>query len=199
VVLEIARTQHLECIMPLIRAEAAEGSWDPELARPGPKSDHLFATIRYALEHGAVPQIDPRTNRRISTRIGGWIFLADAEATPSGFGLYKDFTADGFELWLCAIDARARGKGLGRRMIAELLDTPAGRRVHLARCSLSTEGGRRCAHVLKSLDFEPRRTTSREEWLLHRATPPAVAHVIDTMDMSPFDPEKAQARAASQA
>ena len=139
--LEIAGPQHLECIKPLIRAGAAEGSWDPDLALPGPKSDDLFAKIRYALEHGALPQIDPRTNRRIMTRMGGWIFLADTEPTPSGFGLYKDFTATGFELWLCGIDPRARGRGLGRQMLSELLATPTGRHVRLARCSLSTEGG----------------------------------------------------------
>jgi len=185
--LEIARPQHLECIKPLIRAGAIEGSWDPELALPGPKSDDLFAKISYALEHGTLPQIDPRTNQRINTRIGGWIFVADTGPAPSGFGLYKDFTAGGLELWLCAIDSRARGRGLGRQMLSELLATPAGSHVQLARCSLSTEGGRRCAHVLKSLEFEPRRTTSREEWLLHRQTPPAVVHVIATMDMSPFD------------
>jgi GNAT superfamily N-acetyltransferase len=192
-VLETARPQHLDRIMPLIRAGAAEGSWDPELALPGAKSDDLFRKIHYALEHGALPQIDPRTNRSIMTRIGGWLFLADTMAAPSGFALYKDFTADAFELWLCGIDPRARGRGLGRQMLCELLATPAGRHVQLARCSLSTEGGRRCAHVLKSLEFEPRRTTSREEWLLHRRTPPAVAHVIATMDMSPFDPVEAEA------
>ena len=186
--LEIAGPQHLACIKPLIRAGAAEGSWDPELAAPGPKADVLFAKIGYALEHGALPQIDPRTQRRITTRIGGWVFLADAGVAPSGFGLYKDFADNGLELWLCGLDPSARGKGFGRRMLTELLATPSGRNVQLARCSLRTGGGQRCAHILKSLEFETARTTSREEWLLHRRTPPAVANLIATMDLSPFDP-----------
>jgi GNAT superfamily N-acetyltransferase len=187
-VLEIAGPRHLACIKPLIHAGAREGSWDPELAAPGPKADVLFAKIGYALEHGTLPQIDPRTNSRISTRIGGWVFFANAGLAPSGFGLYKDFVNDGLELWLCGIDPSARGRGLGRRMLTELLATPEGRHVQLARCSLRTEGGHRCAHILKSLEFDAARTTSREEWLLHRRTPPAVAQLIATMDLLPFDP-----------
>jgi len=187
-VLEIAGPQHLASIKAWIRAGAAEGSWDPELAAPGPKADVLFAKIGYALEHGALPQIDPRTQRRITTRIGGWVFLAEAGAAPSGFGLYKDFADNGLELWLCALDPSARGKGFGRRMLTELLATPSGRKVQLARCSLRTDGGQCCAHVIKSLEFETARTTSHEVWLLNQRTPPAVVRLIATMDLSPFEP-----------
>ena len=185
--LEPAVPSHLDTIKPLIRAGAAEGSWDPALATPGPKSDQLFRKLSYALEHGDLPQLD-RTGRPITTRIGGWVFLADPDAQPTGFGLFKDFADGGFELWLCAIDPSVRGRGLGRQMLTELLGTPHGLRAQLARCARGTAGGQRCAHILKSLEFETRRTTSREEWLLHRRTPRAVVDLVSTMDLTAFEP-----------
>jgi hypothetical protein len=72
-------------------------------------------------------------------------------------------------------------------MLTELMANPLGCNTQLARCALGTEGGRRCAHILKSLEFETRRTTTREEWLLHRRTPAPVVEQISTMDMTPFE------------
>jgi GNAT superfamily N-acetyltransferase len=185
--LKPATLEHLACIKPLIHAGAAEGSWSSDLAHPGRAADALFSRIGYALLHGRLPQVDPRTNRVIETRIGGAVFVVESASAPVGFGLFKDFADDGFEFWLCAIDASMRGKGLGRQMLTELMATPYGSRAQLARCATGSSGGRCCAHILKSLGFGTCRTTSREEWLLHRRTPAAVVERIVTMDLSPHD------------
>lgn len=182
--LEVAVPSHLDFIKPLIASGAAEGSWDRALASPGRAADGLLRKIGYSLKHGSVPQLDPRTRKWIVTRIAGWIYRPDPRTPPAGFGLFKEFYGDGFELWLCAIDPSQRGMGLGRQMLTELMATPMGQRTQLARCALDTRGGRRCAQILKSLEFEVGRTTTREEWLLHRRTPAAVVQHIATMDMA---------------
>lgn len=184
---EVAGPGHLDLLRRLIASGAVEGSWDRALASPGRALDGLLEKIGNALKQGALLQFDRRTGKWIMTRIAGWIYRPDQWTSPIGFGLFKEFYGDGFELWLCAIDPSRRGMGLGRKMLTELMATPLGRRAQLARCALGTDGGRRCASILKSLEFEVRRTTTREEWLLHRRTPAALVHHVATMDMAPFD------------
>ena len=186
--LDVAVPRDLGLLKPLISSGAKEGNWDPALAFPGPAVDSLLSKIGYALEHGALPQFDPRSGKWIVTRIAGWIYRPDEHAPPIGFGLFKEWYGDGFEFWLCAIDPTKRGSGLGRKMLAELMATPAGRRAQLARCALGADGGRRCSRVLKSLDFVSCRKNTREEWLLRRSTPAGLFQRIATMDMTPYDP-----------
>ena len=191
--LDVAVPDDIDLLRPLIALGAREGSWDPALATPGPAVDALLSKIGYALKHGALPQFDPRTGKWLITRIAGWVYRPDPSTLPVGFGLFKEFQGDGFELWLCAVDSSRRGRGLGRAMLTELMATSAGRRAQLARCALLTDGGQRCARVLKSLDFVSCRKTSREEWLLHRRTPAALAQRIATMDMSAYEPAAGRA------
>lgn len=186
--LEVAGPNDLGLLKPLIALGAREGSWDPALASPGPAVDGLLSKIGYALEHGALPQFDPRSGTWIVTRIVGWVYRPDEHAPPIGFGLFKEWHGDGFEFWLCAIDPAKRGSGLGRKMLAELMVTPTGRRAQLARCALGTDGGRRCARVLRTLDFMSCRKTTREEWLLHKSTPAGLFQRLATMDMSAYEP-----------
>lgn len=194
--LDAAGPDHLDLLKPLIASGAIDGSWDPALASPGPAADGLFAKIGYALKHGALRQFDPRTGQWIVTRIAGWVYRPDQGTSPIGFGLFKEFYGDCFELWLCAIDPSRRGAGWGRKMLTELMTTPLGRRACLARCALGTDGGRRCADILKSLDFVARRKTTREEWLVHRMAPADLVSTVVTMDMAPFDPPARQPSAA---
>jgi GNAT superfamily N-acetyltransferase len=184
----VAVPNNLGLLRSLISSGAREGSWDPALATPGPAVDGLVSKIGYALQHGALPQFDPRSGKWIVTRINGWVFRSDERASPIGFGLFKEWYGDGFELWLCAIEPSRRGAGLGRKMLGELMATPAGRRAQLARCALGTDGGRRCARVLRSLDFVTCRRTTHEEWLLRKSTPPGLFQRLATMDMSAYEP-----------
>jgi hypothetical protein len=187
-VLDVAGPDHIDFLRPLIASGAMDGSWDRALASTGSAADGFLTKIGYALKHGSLPQLDPRTGKWIVTRIAGWVYRPDEATAPVGFGLFKEFYGDGFEFWLCAIAPSRRGMGTGRKMLTELMTTPLGLRAQLARCALGTDGGRRCARILKSLEFETCRTTTREEWLLHRRAPASVVEQIATMDMAPFDP-----------
>jgi hypothetical protein len=177
-VLEVADPAHIELIRALVVSGAQEGSWDPGLALLPAAADALIAKIATALRLGALPQRDPATGQWMFTRISGCVFRSDRQSPPIGFGLFRDFVGNSFELWLCGIQPAARGRGLGRSMLIELLATPIGQRARLARCALGSDGGRRCAHVLKSIGFTIALPTAKEEWLLHRSTPVPIVERI---------------------
>lgn len=182
--IEAARPDHLDLIARVVKSGAAAGSWDRELSTPGPALATLLAKLQRALVQGYLSQTDPRTGQLIETRIAGYVYRPDADGPPIGFGLFKDFTATGLELWLVGIDAPYRDRGHGRAMLEELLATPLGARAELARCALASEGSRRLAHLLNSNGFESCRTTPDEEWLLHRRTPADVVRLVMTMEMT---------------
>jgi GNAT superfamily N-acetyltransferase len=183
-----ATPDHLALIGDVLAYGGRSGSWDPSLGNRGANLDALLAKLGYAFIHGVLPQIDPRTGAHIETRIAGYVFHVGPGTPPIGFGLFKDFTAAGYELWMLGIAEPYRGKGYGRAMLSEFFATPIGSRVMLARCAWASEGSRRCSHVLYSHGFAPCRATRNEEWLLHSRTPTAVLQMIRTMDMSPFEP-----------
>ena len=188
--LEIATPEHLPLIAEVLAYGGRSGAWDASLGRRGSQLDALLAKLRHAFVHGVLPQVDPRTGAPIETRIAGYVYRVDPSSPPIGFGLFKDFTASAFELWMVGIAEAHQAKGHGRPMLSELLQTPHGRHVQLARCGWSSDGSRRCSRVLHSLGFAMCRATSNEEWLLHNATPPAVVQMIRTMDMTPFEPRR---------
>ncbi len=192
--IEVARPDHLDLVARVVQSAAATGSWDPEFAVPGPALDTLLTKLRHAFVHGFVPRIDPRTGQLIETHIAGYVYRVDASSPPIGFGLFKDFTATGCELWLVGIDAPLQGGGYGRAMVEKLLATPLGKRTELARCALASEGSRRCAHLLKLHGFESCRTSASEEWLLHRRTPSEIVRLVTTMEMRPASRERPQAQ-----
>jgi len=185
-----ATPEHLPLIGEVLAYGGRSGSWDRSLGDGGASLDALLAKLHYAFLHGVLPQIDPWTGARIETRIVGYVFQTDPGTSPIGFGLFKDFTVAGFELWLLGLAEGHRGRGHGRALLSELLATPNGHRVMLARCAWGSEGSRRCAHVLYSHGFAPCRATTNEEWLLHSRTPTGVVQMIKTMDMSPFEPKR---------
>jgi len=192
-----ATPEHLSLIGDVLAYGSRNGSWDTSLGDGGASLDALLANLRYAFVHGVLPQIDPRTGARIETRIAGYVFQIDPDTPPIGFGLFKDFTAAGFELWLVGIAEAYRGRGHARALLSELLATPLGSRVMLARCAWASEGSRRCSRVLYSHGFAPCRATTNEEWLLHSRTPADVVQMIRTMDMSPFEPRRSPGERAS--
>jgi GNAT superfamily N-acetyltransferase len=185
-----ATPEHLTLIGKVLAYGGRGGSWDSSLGNGGASLDALLTKLRYAFIHGVLPQIDPRTGKHIETRIAGYVFHINPDAPPIGFGLFKDFSDTGYELWLVGIAEPFRGKGHSRALLSELLATPLGNRVELARCAWASESSRRCSHVLCSLGFAPCRATTSEEWLLHKRTPPSVVQLIRTMDMSPYEPKR---------
>jgi len=190
----VATPEHLGLIGDILAEGGRSGSWDASLGQGGANLDILLTKLKHAFIHGVLPQVDPRTGQRIETHIGGYVFHARPDMPPIGFGLFKDFTATGYELWLVGIAGLHRGQGHGRALVTELLATPFGNRVELARCAWASEGSRRCSHVLCAHGFARRRATSKEEWLLHSRAPASVVQMITTMDMSPYEPTRAPAR-----
>lgn len=186
----VATPEHLGLIGDILAEGGRSGSWDASLEQGGANLDILLTKLKHAFTHGVLPQVDPRTGQRIETRIGGYVFNVGPDTPPIGFGLFKDFTATGYELWLVGIAGHHRGQGHGRALVAELLATPFGNRVELARCAWASEGSRRCSHVLCAHGFSRRRATSKEEWLLHSRAPASVVQMITTMDMSPYEPRR---------
>ena len=189
----VATPEHLGLMGDILAEGGRSGSWDASLGQGGANLDALLTKLRHALIHGILPQVDPRTGQRIETHIGGYVFQIRPDTPPVGFGLFKDFTATGYELWLLGIAGHHRGQGHGRALVTELLGTPFGNRVELARCAWASEGSRRCSRVLCAHGFARRRATSKEEWLLHSRTPASVVQLITTMDMSPYEPRRAPA------
>ena len=126
----------------------------------------------------------------------GYVYRADPSSPPIGFGLFKDFIDTAFELWMVGIAEAHRARGHSRAMLSALLETPHGRHAQLARCGWMSDGSRRCSHILHSLGFAMCRSTSNEEWLLHRTAPPGIVQMIQTMDMTPFEPGRGAGGAA---
>lgn len=188
--LAVATPEDLPLIAEVLADGGRSGAWDSSLARGGTELDALLGKLRHAFTHGVLPQVDPRTGARIETRIAGYVYRIESYTPPIGFGLFKDFTKGAFELWMVGITEAYRAQGHSRPMLAELLRTPHGRVAQLARCGWTSEGSRRCSHVLHSLGFAAGRETANEEWLLHCETPPTVAQMIRTMDMTPFEPRR---------
>jgi ribosomal protein S18 acetylase RimI-like enzyme len=185
--LTVANEQHLPLIAEILIDGSRKGSWGAGLGDGSRELPQLLAKLRYVFAHGDLPQVDPRTGVVVKTLITGYVYSVCAGSPPVGFGLFKDFLDSALELWMLGLSESERGKGHGRTMVAELLDTPLGARIRFARCALQAEGARRCSHVLRTLGFSPCRAPANEEWLLHTGTPPSIVTAINTMDFSQFE------------
>ena len=171
-------SKHLVLVGRVIRSGAAEGSWSSALQKQGPELNSLLAKVHYAMLNGYVPQADCRIGRVIATHIAGYAYRPSLDAPEIGFGLFKDFSESGFEIWLLGIDDAWRAKGHGRAMIQELLATPLGTRAELARCAWASESARRCSYILKSNDFATYFSSEKDEWVQHRRTPAAMVEKL---------------------
>jgi len=134
---------------------------------------------------GFVRQLDPRIGKEIDIHIAGFVYCPAPDAPPIGFGLFKDFSPGGLELWLLGIDEPWRGQRYGSALLAEILATPLGNRTELARCALASESAQRVSRILKARGFATRCTTPRDEWLLHSRTPAHVVQAIARMGVPP--------------
>jgi hypothetical protein len=190
--LALARPVHLDLIRDIIGEGAREGSFSPALALQSDATAAFFEKLRWALRAGRLPQFDSRTQQLIVMRVTGYVFGERLDAPPTGFGIFRDFYQGGNELWLAGMQHDHRGIGLGRAMLAELLDTPSGRATQLARCTTHAPGARRCAHVLKTLGFQTCRIANDEEWLLHRRTPAPIVAMLTRSSLIPHNPRPRQ-------
>jgi hypothetical protein len=177
-VLTTATPTHLALIRSIVEEGAHQGSFSRALATTSVSTEAFFEKLRWSLQTGHLPQFDPRTRAIIVTRVTGYVFSEREKSANIGFGIFRDFFEDGNELWLTGLRSEHHGFGLGRAMLAELLDTPPGRATQLARCTSHSSGAQRCSHVLKTLGFSTCRIANDEEWLLHRRTPAPVVAML---------------------
>jgi GNAT superfamily N-acetyltransferase len=180
-----ASPEHLDLLRKILQSGAVAGSWDSALRAPGPTLGSLLGNIHRSLACGFVRQWDPRIGKEIDIHIAGFVYCPAPDAPPIGFGLFKDFSPSGLELWLLGIDEPWRGQGYGGALLAEILATPLGSRTELARCALASESARRVSRILKARGFATRCTTPRDEWLLHSRTPAHVVQAIMRMGEPP--------------
>jgi GNAT superfamily N-acetyltransferase len=188
-----ALPEHLDLVKKILQSGAVAGSWDSALRAPGPTLDSLLGNIRRSLASGFVRQLDPRVGKEIDIHIAGYVYCPAPDAPPIGFGLFKDFSPSGLELWLLGIDEPWRGKGHGKALLAELLAAPLGGRAELARCAFASESAQRVSRILKARGFATRYTTPSDEWLLHARTP---AHVVRAIMLMGVPPVKSDSRRA---
>src|SRR5579862_5156180 len=115
IMLAPAHIGHLAMLRSLIRAAAAEGSFDSGLAADTPQSVEFFAKLKRALVHGYFVEEDPRSGKVESIAVPGYVFWPDDRNTgqaPAGFGLFRALES-GYELWLAGLEFGRRGGGHG--------------------------------------------------------------------------------------
>jgi ribosomal protein S18 acetylase RimI-like enzyme len=172
-----AHAGHIDALRHWIRAGAAEGSFDAELAVNSAESDLFFANLRLALVTGQFVQRDP-AGQICARSASGYIYWPDDDgdrARPVGFGLFKALGLPGYELWLAGLDTHARGRGHGRAMLCALLGTPTGRMAYVVRVNRHGRGGAAMLHLLESLGFRIERETPEQTWLVRSDAHPALA------------------------
>ncbi|MFO1311703.1 MAG: hypothetical protein U1F41_06500 [Burkholderiales bacterium] len=137
---------HLEWIARLLREGAAHGSFDAELATESLAARVFFDNLDRMLRTGSF------LSDRGTCPASGYVFLVEREGrppVPAGFVLFKSFGDSSFELWLCGIERRYRGRGFCSAMLAAALRTPAGMLAHVARVHRS---GRDSGAISKALE-----------------------------------------------
>jgi GNAT superfamily N-acetyltransferase len=159
-----------ETDLPLVRElivdGAKAGSFDADLARATRESDFFFARMRrVVLDHVWVrASLSSGTAVIIPATI--WIFEEQCVSpTPIGFFAVRGAGHFGYELWLAALQAEYRGRGLGKQMVREVLASPMGQRISLAQCDVHAVGPRRMATILSQMGFRSARRGDATEWL----------------------------------
>jgi GNAT superfamily N-acetyltransferase len=186
VTLAPAHAGHLPTLRALIRAGAAEGSFDRELATSSPESRLFFANLRHALHSGYFIVEDARG---VITRApaSGYVYWPAEDtdgARPIGFGFFKALGEFGHELWLIGVDPTWRGNGHGRRLLSALLATPAGRRTWIVRVRRGSDSAAAMGHLLALNRFVPARDTPSTRWFVRDEAPPLLAEAIRAAPLS---------------
>jgi GNAT superfamily N-acetyltransferase len=140
----------------LIREGALSGSFDRDLATDSREAALFFTNLRQALASGYFVEADPRTGDLATVAVLSYVYLPEGNATlhrPIGFGLFRAISV-GYELWLTGIDAAWRGRGHGRKMLAELFDTQPGRKAYVVRVKTYGKESPVMAHLLGSFGYD---------------------------------------------
>src|SRR5690349_24392797 len=100
--LAAAHAGHLPSLRAMIRAGAAEGSFDRELAADTPEVTLFFANLRQALVTGYFVEQDFQGNGHPRAAPGYvyWPGERRAAVRAVGVGLFKAFAEFGYGLWL---------------------------------------------------------------------------------------------------
>src|SRR5215470_3370053 len=168
-----AHVVDLPTLRALIREGALAGHFERELATESREATLFFGHLRQALASGYFVEPDPRSGDLTTFAVLAYVYVPDHDATvhhPIGFGIFKAASI-GYELWLTGVDAAWRGRGHGRRMLAELLDTPPGRKAHLVRVQNFGNANPAIAHLLGSFGYSPVRETLKLTWYLRSDAP----------------------------
>jgi ribosomal protein S18 acetylase RimI-like enzyme len=112
------------------------------------------------------------------THVAGYVYYADGNPNPVGFGLFKALGAGGFELWLTGIAGEARAQGHGHTMLGELLATPAGKMACFIRCNRKSGSAEIALRLFQSFGFAPCRETPAAFWLVNAKAPPELVAQI---------------------
>ena len=171
-----AHVVDLPTLRALIREGALTGSFDRELATESRGATKFFTSLRQALATGYSVEPDPRTGDLATFAVLAYVYVPDHDPVvhrPIGFGIFKAAPV-GYELWLTGIDAAWRGRGHGRRMLSELLDTPPGRNAYLVRVKNFGAEAPAMAHLLGSFGYTSVRESLKVTWYLRRDAPEAL-------------------------
>ena len=174
--LSAAHAGHLPALRAMIRAGAAEGSFDRELAADSPEANEFFDKLKRALVTGYFVEMDSRTGKIDTVAVPGYVFWPDdrnSGTPPVGFGLFRAMDG-GYELWLAGLEFAKRGGGNGRALLEALFATPPGQRTYVVRIQRASRYVRQVAHLLDTLGFDVIGDTARLRWFVRRDAPPAL-------------------------
>ena len=174
-----AQSGHFKALQNWIRAGAARGSFDVDLASNSTESAVFFANLRQVLQTGVFLQQD-RSGRIEPRSASGYVYWPDDgdRTRHIPFGLFKALADACFELWLTGVDGNERGRGHGRAMLASLLRTPAGRLAYVVRVNRQGPDASTMLHLVESLGFRIERETPAQYWLVRTDAPPAIAAAL---------------------
>ena len=86
------------------------------------------------------------------THFGATSALAEAEGDAVGFvsGYSPPQHPDALFVWQVAVDERARGHGLAKRLIMDILQRPGNEHLHYIRTTITAQNDRLLGHVPRS-------------------------------------------------
>jgi GNAT superfamily N-acetyltransferase len=179
--LRLSTEEDLPLVRQLIVDGAKAGSFDSALAQTTAEAANFFSGVRRViLEHVWLrPAPDSEAQMVIPAAI--WVYEEPyAGPGPSGFFAVRGAGRLGYELWLTAIQSEYRSRGLGRRMVSEILATPIGRQIMVVQCDLHAIGARRLASILCQAGFQSARRGKECEWLANPGLPPSALAWLKT-------------------
>ncbi len=172
--LRAATETDLPLVRELIVDGAKSGSFDADLARATREADFFFARMRRVVLEHVWLRASPNGGAPVTIPANLWIFEEKGVSpAPIGFFAVRGAGHFGYELWLAAVRAEYRGRGLGKQMVREMLSLPMGRQISVAQCDLHASGPRRMASILCQVGFQSARRGEVTEWLASDGLPPS--------------------------